>query len=109
MRHGVGVVGKSAIGGEATELSGGPLEVLEEAEVAARVGLGEPEVDAFLALCELFVQGLDDLGTVGRLDGRGDVRLDKVSHLPTDFSVMRMYITPAPLTLVVLEVDMMMW
>lgn len=106
MRHGVGVVGKSAIGGEATELSGGPLEVLEEAEVAARVGLWEPDVDAFLALCELFVQGLDDLGTVGRLDGRSDGKLDKVSDLPTDFSVMRKYLTPAPLALVVLEVDM---
>lgn len=106
MRHGVDVVGKSAIGGEATELSGGPFEGLEETEMAARVGLWEPEVDAFLALCELFVQGLDDLGTVGRLDGRSDGRLDKVSDLPTDFSVMRKYLTPAPLALVVLEVDM---
>lgn len=100
---------KSAIGKEAVDLRFGPFEVFEEAEMAARVGLGESEVDAFLALCVTLVQGLDDFGTVGRLDGRSCGRLVKVSHMPRDVQWGRKCLTLARLALVSLEVDMVTW
>lgn len=81
MRNGVDVVRESAIGEAAIALGVGPLEVFEEAKMATRVGLEKSEVDARLGLCERFVQGLDDSGTVSGLDRRSCRGLDKVSEL----------------------------